>query len=516
MLFCRSLWLLLLVLPGHSVLAQSAEPDLYIPEFFPVIEDRAVSENRVPDARAWVHSDGRGVSLVVEVLDDQIVTFQSPAYSDHIQIWLGLDETAFPARFPLGTHPNYLGGMDITHARGGGSEIESIRMFTSDPVSMSGRDPFHRSGTDSMLVPDPSRIREISVPYGMMHLAFFPDERRVELLDRRSYRYLEQQFNRGIGDWLRGIRYDVDTLEHNQGYVVSVDIPASSFGFARMPKMDALKLLIGVADVESAGVPARIQSYSQPVHGGIGYGDIQNITFRNPIFLNPSNIPDEVFVALKWFPTLFLSTEGWTVVSADADAMLPSSGQTAPGWQEILFAETQIDYQDYRPDGFPVQRLSARFDQLHAGDLEKDFFLIDHQTLVVSRIARAKSNDQVSPFRVFALADGSTGIFTRESGTFHPYGWGDCGACLHERMSVFRYSDHGLSRVASWEQSEGPETGFRIDGQYFKDFFLGRMDLIKGNEIIVLVLYHQRDRIQKRIKLTWDSSSETYLTTIDP
>lgn len=516
MLFCRLLCCFSLILICQSLSGQTAEPDVYIPEFFPVVADEPVSDRQIPEARAWLHSDGRGLSLIVEVLDPQITTYQSPAYSDHVQIWLGLDETAFPSRFPLETHPNYLGGMDITRARGVEDEIESIRMFSAEPIEMARRTPFDHDRSDSLLIPHQSRIRDISVPYGMMHLAFFPDERRVQLLDREAYRYLEQEFNRNLGDWLSGIRYDVDTLEYGNGYVISADIPAESFGFSRMPRMDAMKLLIGVANVEARGHPAVIQSYSQPVTGGIGYGDIRSIPFRTPIFLNPSNIPDEVFETLRWFPTLFLSADGWTVVSTDVDAMLPEAGRTEPGWQEIQFSETMVDYKDYRVDGLPVQRLSAKFKQLHSADLEKDFFLIEDKTLVLSRSVKKDEMETLAPYRVFRFGDGATGIFARESGTIHPYGWGECGDCLHETMSVFRYSDGALARVASWEQSEGPEEGFMIDSQYFPDFFLARMDMIKGNEIIVLVLNHQRDRIQKRIKLTWDRSENKYITIVEP
>lgn len=524
MIICRYICFLSLLFLALCSLGQDLRPDAYFSEFFPVQIDGQNLEREFTQGRSWVYSDGDRISLVVEVKDPDIRSFQSPAYSDHIQVWIGLDETAFPPSFPLATHPFYVGGL---HKKPGQRAAEdpgvSLRVFSPQTRTrnISGNwqesAEYPRNLTDSSLVPPASRLREISVPYGMIHLAFFPDERNVQLLDRESYRYLEMSFDRTIGDWLSRIRYDVDTLEYGEGYVISVDIPVEALGFSRMPKIYGLKMMVGIADTDVSGRQARIVSFSQPGISTPSLGEMERISFQNPLTFNPSDIPDEIFDQIGWYPTLFLSSEGWTAVSAEMGYMVPGYRTVLQDWYEIAFREASLKYEDFQDRGFPVQRLSVGFDAVNSPDIVTDYLLIDGNLETVSRARNILPGPAVIPeVDVFRFPDGATGVFVRDNFPFNPYGWGDCGICLQERMRILRTSSGKVVTVASWTQSEGPESGLWIGKETFPEYYLGRMDRLRGGDIIVLVLNHRTLRLQKRVKLTWDQDEFIYQVQVEP
>lgn len=523
MIISRYILLMGLLLQAVTGLGQDISPDAYFPEFFP-IQSNGTTQNSFTQGRSWVYSDGDRISLVVEVKDPNIQSFQSPAYSDHIQVWIGLDETAFPGSFPLATHPRYVGGLHRQAGRRSAEEPSvNLRVFSpeSDSRQNSSLGPeeagYPRNLSDSSLIPPASRLREISVPYGMIHLAFFPDERNVQLLDRESYRYLEMSFDRTIGDWLSQIRYDVDTLEYGEGYVISVDIPVEALGFSRMPRVYGVKMMIGIADTDVPGRQARIVSLSQADVGTPSLGEMKRIPFRNPLRFNPSNIPDEIFDQIGWYPTLFLSSEGWTAVSAEMGYMVPGYGTVLKDWYEIAFREASINYEDYRDRGFPVQRLTVGFDAVNTPDINTDYILIDGTLETVSRARNILPGPaSITEVDVFRFPDGATGVFIRDNFPFNPLGWGDCGICLQERMRILRSSEGVVSTVASWKQSEGPESGLWIGEEVFPEYYLARMDRLRGGDIIVLVLNHRTLRSQKRVKLTWDRESLTYRVEVEP
>lgn len=523
MIICRYMLLMGVLFHAVAGMGQDIIPDAYVPEFFPVQGNESASDD-FTQGRSWIYSDGDRISLVVEVKDTEIRSFQSPAYSDHIQVWIGLDETAFPPSFPLATHPSYVGGLHSQPGRRSAEEPEvNLRVFSPEnpanqPISEGpAASGYPRNLGDSSLIPEASRLREISVPYGMIHLAFFPDERKVQLLDRESYRYLEMSFGRSIGDWLSQIRYDVDTLEYNAGYVISVDIPVEALGFSRMPRIYGLKMMVGIADTDVSGRQAQIVSLSQANTGYPSLGEMERITFHNPLRFNPSNIPDEIFDQIGWYPTLFLSSEGWTAVSADMGFLIPGYGTVLNDWYEIAFRETSINYEDYRDRGFPVQRLTVGVDAVNSPDVNTDYLLIDGTLETVSRARNILPGPaSIAEVEVFRFPDGATGIFIRDNFPFNPLGWGDCGICLQERMRILRSSDGMLSTVAAWKQSEGPESGLWIAEEAFPDYYLARMDRLRGGEIIVLVLNHRTLRSQKRVKLTWDRDNVTYRVEVEP
>lgn len=521
MIICRYICFLSVMVFALLGKGQDIQPDAYFSEFYPV-ESPTETTDPTP-GRSWVYSDGQRISLIVEVKDPDIRTFRSPAYSDHIQVWIGLDETAFPPSFPLESHPRYVGGLHTMPGQRAADNPEvNLRVFSPEEQSQPAGtravpSVYPNDLTDSSLIPPASRLRDITVPYGMIHLAFFPDERNVELLDRESYRYLEMSFGRNIGDWLSRIRYDVDTLEYGEGYVISIDIPVESLGFSRMPRLYGLKMLIGIADTDVAGEQARIVSLSQAGIASPSLGQITLIPFQNPLQFNPSNIPDEVFDKIGWYPTLFLSSEGWTAVSAELGYLVPGYGTVLEDWYEIAFRETSINYEDYQDRGFPVQRLSVGLEAVNSPDITTDYLLIDG---VLESVTRARNilpgPGMIPEVDVFRFPDGATAVFVRDNYPFNPYGWGDCGICLQERMRILRNIDGRVITVASWNQSEGPESGLWIGEENFPGYYLARMDKLRNGEIIVLVLNHRTQRLQKRVKLTWDQEAFVYQVEVEP
>ncbi len=519
---------LLLVFPLFllsSILSQTPEPDAVFSRFY-LVENSDQGEIALSESRAWVLSDRDRLSLIVEVRDADIHCENSPAFSDHIQVWLGLDKTAFPANFPFHAHPSYLGSFGRIARRGAGEDALSVRMFA--PSSEGSRSPgeWVRSVgypsesdviRDSLDVPGSGDLRRMRVPYGLVRLAFFVDERRPQLLDRESYSYLEMAFGLEMGDVISPIQYDVDTLEYGRGYRISASIPVESFGFARLPGMSRINLMIGIGDTDAMGQQARLTAFSQKDYDAGTLGSLQSVSLRQPLMVRSPSIPAAFFDAIKWHPSLFYSRSGWRAVEAYAGPLMWKQNMVSGQWSEIRFTQLDVQYDDYADQGFPVQRLTVGRAAINVPEDEQDFFLIDEELFVTSRARNILSEPGGIPkVDVFRLPDGSTGVFVRGNEPHHPYGWGECGICLHETMKLIRTTGEGLRTAAEWFQSEGPETGFRIGEFSFPDFYLSRIDRLRENEIIVLILSHRYLRQQKRVKLTWNAYQGTYDVEVEP
>ncbi|MDP5171215.1 MAG: hypothetical protein NWR72_13305 [Bacteroidia bacterium] len=492
---------------------------------------RFFSANNHPEptdiqAKAWIYSDGGSLTVIVEVQDPEIRTYRTAGYSDHIQLWIGLDESAFPEPFPHATHPHYVGALYASSIDRGAPSTENIvfRTFapqykvtpiTNDWVRQTGFPDEAAVRKDSLEVPPASKLRSVNIPFGMVHYALFPDERPAQLLDRGDYQYLETAFNREIGDWASKIKYDVDTLDHQRGYIVSAHVPVEALGFARIPRIDALRIMIAVANAKTPGQPAELVAYSQPDNKQAVLAQMTRVAFAKPIRLNPSGIPDEVFTRIGWYPAVFLSRDGWTAVQAESGALVWRRDRVSHQWQETRFSTMSVQYKDYRPEGFPLQRLTATYRSLNMPDVEKDFVLLP---TYVERLERSKGlqSDNISDVTYFRFADGAVGLILKESNSLNPYGWGECGNCLQERMKILRMTPEGVTPLVKWEQSEGPEPGFRIAGEFFPGFYLNSIDQIKGPELMVLALYHRDGRQFRRIKLSWDEKAKNYTINTNP
>ena len=509
------------------VMAQAPQPDAYIPAFVPGSRDRASGITPPVQARAWVYSDGKSLTVAVEVKDDEIRSFRSPAQSDRVEIWLGLDESAFPSPFPHSTHPHYIGALDQGPAwRDQEGAVAEFRSFApSQAVYGDSKDWARQQGfpdeaavrRDSLVVPPASRLRTQQIPFGMVRYAFFPDERPAQLMHKDDYRYLEAAFQRSQGDWASGVKYDVDTLDHPRGYLLSAHFPVEALGFARIPRVDGLKVMIAVANATNPGDPARLSLFSQPDNENPVLARMMRVKFARPLRLNPSNVPDEVFERIGWFPTVYRSSDGWIAVQAEAGSLVWRRDWVSQQWQEVGFSPVTIQYTDFRPQGYPVQRLTAGYARMNMPSEEKDFILLDQRVEQVTRVqAGLPDMGRVPSFDLFRFPDGAVGMFVRENFSYNPFGWGECGNCLQEKMRILRLSPQGLSTVLEWDQSEGPDPHFRIGDTKYSGFYLGQIDEVRGREIMVLLLDHRWLRQVERVKLTWSDREKRYLVQVNP
>ncbi len=518
---------ILLYTASLTTQAQAPQPDAYIPSFFSSNRDRAAG-NAVPiQARAWVYSDGKSLTVAVEVKDGEIRSFRSPSHSDRVEIWLGLDESAFPFPFPHSTHPHYVGALDQGPAwRDQEVAAAEFRSFApSQTVYGDSKDWTRQQGfpdeatvrRDSLVVPPADRLRPQRIPFGMVRYAFFPDERPAQLMNKEDYRYLEAAFQRPAGDWASGVKYDVDTLDHPNGYLLSAHFPVEALGFARIPRVDGLKIMIAIANVTTPGEPARLSLFSQPDNEIPVLGKMTRVNFARPLRLNPSNVPDEVFERIGWFPTVYRSSDGWIAVQAEAGSLVWRKDWVSQQWQEVGFSPVTIQYTDYRPQGYPVQRLTAGYARMNMPSEEKDFILVDQRVEQLTRIQGPQPDmGRVPSFDLFRFPDGATGIFVRENFSYNPFGWGECGSCLQEKMRIIRVSPQGLNTVLEWDQSEGPDPHFRIGDTKYSGFFLGQIDEVRGREIMVLLLDHRWLRQVERVKLTWNDREKRYFVQVNP
>ncbi len=530
MRFCRHLCIpLLFLFFGLPLTAQVPAPDYTFRQFFPPERQRVDQLPANPlKARAWIYSDGRALTVIVEVEDSDIRTSRSSTHSDHVQIWIGLDDSAFPADFPHDTHPYYLGALSSpSQARlQRGNVTASTRIFAPQaPVRSPARDWLQEFGypdersviNDSLYVPAPEALRSMTVPYGMVHFALYPDERPAEWLNKGDFAILSQALGTEPADWMANIRYDCDTFEHRQGYIISAEIPLEAFGFVKVPSMESIRVLLAVANASRNGSPAKIELFSQPDRQEPRLANLKLVQLQQPLRINPTNVPSEVFERAGQSPTMFHSSRGWMPVQVRTGPLVLRPSMVSRQWQEIQYSPVSIGYEDFRNKGYAVQRLTLGYDRVNMPGEEQDYLLINGS---LEKSYRSKSErvtaDNIAPVFLFRYPDGATGIFLRDNFPFHPYGWGVCGTCLQERMRILRVTPSGLSTVIQWKQSEGPDASFDIQGYSFPGFYLTQIDQIKNNEIIVLVLNHRSLRQTKRIKLTLSPREQSYLVEIDP
>lgn len=507
----------------HALVGQSSYPDYVLEKFYQIDPSGSGMQ-----ARAWLYSDGQALTLVVEVEDDQVTLTQQPAYCDHVQVWLGLDETAFPERFPHHLHPQYLGALQVRSIRGAREPRGEWRVIgpTAQPLgTASPRSWVDQVGypgaddirADSLQVPAPEALRPLRVPFGMVQYALFPNGDPAQLMYRDQYGSLEAALDAKASSWASSIITTGEELEHRQGYMITAHIPAEALGFARLPRLDVMRVLIGVANVPAPGEPARMALSSHPDHPSRRLQAMPRVRLQRPIRVNPTNIDDQVFERLGWYPPLFFSEFGWLPVQVDADGLVWREGQISSQWQEMAFSRLELSYLDYRNQGYPIQRLLVRGNRVSALDLEYEALLLPDQVL---RFTRARellpSQGHIEDFRPFRFQDGATGIIIRDNAPLDPYGWGDCGICLQEHMHVYRLTPAGLKQVLSWEQSEGPQPYLRISDRQFDGYFLDRLDWISDRELLVLHIDHRNQRLTERIKAAWDDRQQRFLLEFNP
>ncbi|MEO0471656.1 MAG: hypothetical protein AAF206_18655, partial [Bacteroidota bacterium] len=250
-----------------EILAQVPDLDVYLSPY------ENGQSTRV-ETSMQVYCDGEVLSLVIEVIDPEVVQNEEPFLGDHLQIGLALPQSAYPEDFEYRLHPMYLCSQGNTR----GGESESPRVFSvygefSQNIDrrkfLSMYPRTDRIETEALQIPDPRDLRRQQLDFGLVRYALFPNGRPVQMLNKQNVRLMESVLDTRFGKLTKGIAYTAEMRENGDGYIINAQIEPRALGFVQMPNLEELRILVQVFKVGPRPNPEPVLSNgptSNPKH----------------------------------------------------------------------------------------------------------------------------------------------------------------------------------------------------------------------------------------------------------
>ncbi|MEZ4685277.1 MAG: hypothetical protein R3B47_04195 [Bacteroidia bacterium] len=129
---------------------------------------------------------------------------------------------------------------------------------------------------------------------------------------------------------------------------------------------------------------------------------------------------------------------------------------------------------------------------------------------------RVKVLDTTSYSRAFTFPDGGTGLITVENSPLNPQGWGDCGMCLQEQISVYRLTPTGSKKILQIRQGEGNSNYLKVGNIALEGFMIDRLDWVKNGQILVFQAINSSNSQRRRIRSSWAADGSNVKTELIP
>ncbi|MEL6592891.1 MAG: hypothetical protein AAFQ68_22520, partial [Bacteroidota bacterium] len=387
--------LLLKLLCPLCLLAQS--PDFSLAELYPAERSRALptGQSQQHSASVQLYSDGRSLSLVIEVKDPELVRHPNYRLTDHVEIWFALPKSAYPDNFEYQLHPNYIAAEPM-QTRGEPLPVKP-RFFSAygEYAQQIERNDFLRNHDypsheqiigDSLRLPIPSLLKNAQVPYGMVRFALFPDNRPPIHLNRKEMKWIEHAMAINLGDLEAGIEYLAEPNEAGDGYRITAKLRPQALGFISLPEMRSLRMMVDVFNTDTYG------SGTKPILSSSSYREPNQpntfnlINLRKPINTNFTPVPNEVFAQLNFHPLGIYTMDDWMPCQVEVEGLIFKEGVFSQQLTEVGFVNLPFRYETLGLESGPAERFLIRSYHLNRLPQDYEFFIFGNQVLKSERV----------------------------------------------------------------------------------------------------------------------------------
>ncbi|MEM9983551.1 MAG: hypothetical protein AAF804_00515 [Bacteroidota bacterium] len=492
-----------------------SSPDMELSALYPVDKDqrvRSVSPNADLSADLKWFCDGDYLFLYLHIRDEDLHLDAKSDFSDHVELWLALPDESFPSDFAYDFHPNYVVGQNPLSRSQDDYEPRFFSIYSEYANELELR-PFQedydyeREAGQEM--PPSQNLRLDQVHFGLMRYALFADERPAELLNRTELFPVEDALKASLGDVEQGIQYQV--THHEQGeYEINVRISPQALGFIQLPEMRELAVMVDVHDTDYRGRRAEAKLSSSPYRSehGASPSDFNQIRFQVPFYTNFTTIPDQLFHEAGYFPLCFYSRQDWIGTGIDVDAIAYREHHTSQELTEVKFAREPFHYDVLNVDGVEVESLVIEKEYVNELPKRLEYKLLHQYLLETQQVKTFLSNTGAIPNEVFRFPDHELGVILSTNQTRDLFGWGECGNCLEESISILRITPDEKKILLDIYQGEGSQGYCQIGSQSFEGYSVGGMYWIQEGKVLVLRLNHQFRKEVKRVRVSWDDTGE--------
>lgn len=471
-------------------------------------------------ARVQAFCNGEHLSFVIEVTDDHVGKNGNGLETDHIALHLALPSQAYPPGFEYDLHPHYILAR-AANTRGSEFPSSAKRFFSTyseyySPIEVDNflqEHDYPDSKTirdEGLNLPFPSQLKATRIDYGIVHYALYPDGRPAVLVNKNHFALLEEELKIQIGKIEKGLLYSVDITD--DGYIINVQLSPQALGFVEVPEVAELNFVIDVIDADfryKRGIT--VLSTMEEGNYGSPKNDYNVLQLTSPLQTNLSPAPNRVYTKTDYRPTYTYTSKGWLPTAVEVDALHFKEFKSSESLTEVRFVHRPIYYHHYldREHLLSVEQMAIDFEYVNARGEELEFTIINDQVFGVKRVTQSLARlDTVDNRMTFLFPDGQPGLILSENSTFHPYGWGECGHCVDERLHIYKIEKNGSKKVLSIEQGEG-NPGFCVIGnESFDGYYVSKLNWVKKGQMMVLQLNHREENLRKRLRVSWDDTGE--------
>ncbi|MFK7971097.1 MAG: hypothetical protein AB8F95_12055 [Bacteroidia bacterium] len=466
-------------------------------------------------ANLQAFSDGRDLHVFVEVKDDILISDSRTDAADHIEITFSLAQAYYPESFSNHLHPYYF--VAKNQQTRGNAPDRTHRFFSVSSEELPALDVTLLENTipypsikeikdDTLSVPTAKMLKTSRVDFGLVTYAFFPDGRPARLLNRHHFASMEDNLNVQIGEIEAGLLYT--TERRNDGYVFNIQVSPQALGFIAIPVLSAVDIAADFFDYDVKKGLASILSF--PSSSLVQEGKPRNFTridFQKPINTNLTQAPDRMLLASDFSPVLAFTTEGWAPLMVDADMLCLRAYTNSSAIQEVHFGQSPFQYDIRKEKGTNLIVEQLVVNRQFVNDLPKvlEYVLLDDVLISSERFQnRVQVLDTSYHGHAFSYQDGGIGFIQVENSSLHPRGWGECGTCIQEKISVLRFTPSGPKAILQLRQGEeNSGTYLEIQDISLPGFVVDRLDWVSPGRILVLQLQNRLTGERKRIRSSW-------------
>lgn len=478
-------------------------------------------------ARVEVFSDGKNINLFLEVKDDILIKEKMGEASDHLVLTFALPPSAYPEGFPMRFHPWYFQAeRQPSRAESPGAKH---RFFSTQSETASSLHtgllrehlPYptrEEIELHNLFIPYPEQLKTARVAFGLVSYRLYPDGRPAQLVNPEDYALLEENLNMKLGAVEAGLEYTVENRPGGMEYHVAV--APQALGFVPAPFLTELNMVIDFFDYDvKKGLATVLSSKSnQAIRKSIAR-EMDLLSFAKPVNTNYSEAPDRVFQETGYKPIMFFGENGWVPTHLDADPLVFRPYETSQSISEIQFSIGDFDYHLEKLPGTQIglEQFTVKESFVNLVPRLSEYSLLKGQIFRANRSQnRIKVLDTTSHSRAFMFPDGGTGIITVENSTLSPQGWGDCGMCLQEQISVHRLTLNGSKKILQVHQGEGDNNYLRVGNITLEGFRIDRLDWVKKGQVLVFQAINNNNSQRRRIRSSWAADGSEVMTELIP
>ena len=139
-----------------------------------------------------------------------------------------------------------------------------------------------------------------------------------------------------------------------------------------------------------------------------------------------------------------------------------------------------------------MEQLTIECDFVNARKKFKEFTLVNGQLFYAERNSNSLDLiDTTDRSKAFNFPDGVPGIILSRNKTLNPNGWGDCGLCLNEQISILRVDGNENRVVLRVMQGQGSPDYCQIGAESFPRLLCDPHQLGKGRGNACFTTYQQ-------------------------